>query len=194
MNAAVLVLLLINFGLIGLLPVLFFRRDGTFNLRWCLTALPFCVAVAMVISGWLGFLSPLLAADSPLLATLQVLAVPLSAASIGLMCMTISAHRVPLALWHQDNDDPSEIVTWGPYARVRHPFYSSFLLAFGAVLLLFPHYLTALLLGVAFVSLKTAALREEHRLEASQFGSTYTQYMAHTGCFVPRVGRTTHDE
>ena len=75
------------------------------------------------------------------------------------------------------------------------PHRSSFIAAgFGAVLLLFPHYLTALLLGVAFVSLKTAALREEHRLEASQFGSTYTQYMAHTGCFVPRVGRTTHDE
>ena len=194
MNTAVLTLVLINFALIGSLPVLFFRRDGTFNFRWCLTALPFCIAVAVLICGWLGVLSPqLFAPDSQLLATLQVMAVPFSAASIGLMSMSVAVHRIPLSLWHQDNDDPREIVTWGPYAHVRHPFYTSFLLAFCATVLLFPHYLTVLLWGVSYFSLNTTALREEHRLEASQFGRTYTSYLAQTGRFVPRM-RAVHSE
>ena len=41
MNPAVLVLFLVNFLFVGILPVIFFKRDGRLNLMWWLTAAPY---------------------------------------------------------------------------------------------------------------------------------------------------------
>ena len=111
----------------------------------------------------------------------------MATASIGLMCFTLGTHRIPIALWHQADDAPRHIVTWGAYARIRHPFYASFLLLLAACLLACPHPITA----AAFVSgcpvLNGTAAREETRLRASEFGADYAAYMARTGRFFPRL-------
>ena len=180
-SISLLVLLLVNFTAIGLLPVLFFRRDGSFNLRWIATGAPFFIVPAALILGWLGVLEAVPMGVGGPIATV------LSAVSIALIAMTVGTHRIPLALWHQDNDAPSEIVTWGPYARVRHPFYTSFLLAFAAATLAFPHLLTAGCLVYGFVALTITAAQEEQRLAASEFGDEYRQYMSVSGRFFPRV-------
>ncbi len=181
---ALLTLLLVNFALIGLLPILFFRRGGDFNLRWIATGAPFFVVPVLLLMGRFGLLEPVFgggAASPPV-------AVVLSTISIALLSMTVGSHRVPLALWHQDDDAPVELVTWGPYARIRHPFYTSFLLAFAAAVVALPHVSTVACLAYAWLTLSVTATREERRLAESRFGEDYGRYLQRTGRFWPRIG------
>lgn len=182
-----LMLLLANFAAIGLLPILFFRRDGTLNLRWLLTSAPFFALPLLLILARLGVLQPL-ATTGGLLRALPLAAVLLATASIALLAATVATHRVPLALWHQDNDAPVELVTWGPYALVRHPFYTSFLLAVVAAALALPHPATLASLAYGFVALTLTARREERRLACSELRDDYLRYVGTTGRFCPRIG------
>ena len=182
-----LVLVLCNFIAIGLLPILFFRRDGEINLRWLATGAPFFVVLVALVLGQVGLLDAAYHAQGQVLFAMQFVAVLLSIVSVALIAMTVGTHRVPLALWHQDDDDPVQLVTWGPYARIRHPFYTSFLLAFAAAVLTLPHALTAACLIYGVVALSITARREEQRLAASEFGVKYREYMTITGRFFPRL-------
>lgn len=182
-----LILVLCDFIAIGLLPVLFFRRDGQINLRWLATGAPFFVLPAALLLGHAGVLEALYDAQGLSLIAMQFAAVLLNVISIALIAMTVGSHRIPLALWHQDNDAPVELVTWGPYARIRHPFYTSFLLAFAAAVFTFPHVLTAGCLIYGLVVLTIAAGREERRLANSGFGAEYRDYMTIAGRFFPRI-------
>jgi protein-S-isoprenylcysteine O-methyltransferase Ste14 len=175
-----LLLLLCNFGAIGLLPLVFFRKDGTYNLRWLVTAAPFFLMPVLLVLGRAGILNSFLAFD------LGLLAVLLSVLSIALIAMTVATHRIPLALWHQNNDKPVHLVTWGPYSCIRHPFYTGFLLAFSAATFALPHPLTVFLTAFGAAALTVTAIREEQRLKRSEFGDQYAEYMAHSGRFLPR--------
>jgi protein-S-isoprenylcysteine O-methyltransferase Ste14 len=181
-----LILICCNVVFIGLLPRIFFRKDGRYNLRWLLTAAPFLVTFVTLTAALLGYLAP-----TPALAAraMPVVAALLTAASAGLICYTLGTHRRPLALWHQENDAPVELVTVGAYAAIRHPFYTSFLLTLVAAVVAFPHPATAAALLYGTVALSTTARREERRLLQSAFGSDYRTYMAATGRFFPRLGR-----
>jgi protein-S-isoprenylcysteine O-methyltransferase Ste14 len=182
------VLIICDFIAIGLLPILFFRRDGQINLRWLATGAPFFVVPSVLLLGQAGVLEAFVPADYEALIATQMTAVLLSVVSIGMIAMTVGSHRIPLALWHQDEDAPVELVTWGPYARIRHPFYTSFLLAFAAAVLAFPHAITAGCLIYGFVVLTITAGREERRLANSEFGAAYREYMTVAGRFFPRLG------
>jgi protein-S-isoprenylcysteine O-methyltransferase Ste14 len=111
----------------------------------------------------------------------------LAGCSVALLFLRLGTHRVPLALWHQENDAPASIVTHGAYARIRHPFYAAFLLAFVAAVALFPHLGTVLPLCYAAIRLNATAAREERRLAASEFGDAYREYLARTGRFLPAL-------
>jgi protein-S-isoprenylcysteine O-methyltransferase Ste14 len=176
-----LTLLLCNFIAIGLLPLLFFRRDGEYNLNLLATGAPFFIVPTVLLLGRMEVLHPLFISDT------NLIAVPLSAISVALIAMTVGSHRIPLALWHQDNDAPEELVTWGAYARIRHPFYTSFIFAFAASAVAFPHAMTIGCLIYALVSLTVAAVREERRLSMSEFGADYVRYVANSGRFFPRL-------
>jgi protein-S-isoprenylcysteine O-methyltransferase Ste14 len=178
---SLLLLLLCNFVAIGLLPLFFFRKDGAYNLRWLLTGAPFFVAPIVLLLGRMDVLTPMFIHGT------QLLAVPLAVLSISLMAMTVGSHRIPLALWHQDNDAPQELVTWGPYAVVRHPFYTSFILALLAAAIAFPHPLTLICLLYGTASLTLTAIREERRLSSSAFAAEYARYMNNSGRFFPRI-------
>jgi protein-S-isoprenylcysteine O-methyltransferase Ste14 len=180
------VLTLANQSCIGALPFVFFRRDGSFNLRWWLTGSPFFVSAAGLVGAVAGLISPWQILGSPLPRAVAVL---LTLASVGLIFLTIGTHRVALALWHQREDAPQSIVTDGPYRYVRHPFYTAFLLAQLAALLVAPHWLTVFGLLHAAIALSMTARREEQRLLGSAFGSGYRDYMQTTGRFFPGIGR-----
>jgi protein-S-isoprenylcysteine O-methyltransferase Ste14 len=179
-NVPVLVLVLAVFAIIGVLPRVFFRR-GSFNRGWWLTALPFFWAPVFLLwaaaAGWRPW------ASSPVLASAAAL---LAGGSVALLFLTLGTHRVPLALWHQDDDAPAHIVTYGAYGLIRHPFYAAFLLAFLAGFALFPHVGSLLPLLYAAARLNATAAREERRLAASQFGDGYRAYVSRTGRFLPR--------
>jgi protein-S-isoprenylcysteine O-methyltransferase Ste14 len=176
---------LLNFTAIGVLPRIFFQR-GRFNARWIITATPYAISSVVVLLATTGVVNPWIPSGR---GALDAAAVVASATSLSLIWLTVGTHRIPLALWHQDNDAPHEIVTWGPYARIRHPFYTSFLLALLAGVLVAPGpgTMAMLILGATFMSI--TARREERRLLASALGGGYRDYMRSTGRFVPALGR-----
>jgi protein-S-isoprenylcysteine O-methyltransferase Ste14 len=187
LNPVSLLLILLNFAMIGLLPRLHFRQDGRLNGRWWLTAAPLLLSPSILVLHALGIWFPGLSLGSLPAPWDGILCVPFQVLSIAGIAMTIGCHRIPLSLWHQDNDAPRALVTWGPYRRVRHPFYASFLLAMVGAFVFLPDAGTLGALLLAFFILNTTAGKEEARLSASDFGAEYRAYMRNTGRFLPRI-------
>jgi protein-S-isoprenylcysteine O-methyltransferase Ste14 len=179
-------IVLANLIFIGLLPFLFFRRDGSFNFRWWLTGMPFFLSASAVTAGRLQMVTRWPGLPEMPLSTLAVI---IALGSMAMMGWTVGSHRVPLALWHQENDAAVSIVSWGPYKYVRHPFYASFILTQIAAVLAFPHAGTAAGLVYAVLALSLTARREEARLLASKLGQEYRSYGVKTGRLVPGIGR-----
>lgn len=189
MNNAVLLLVLLNFAYIGLLPVIFFKRGGELNAMWWVTAAPFLLCTVFLLAALAGHVPTFVARGTPLSHALTLVSTLVSAASIALISFTLGSHRIPIALWHQTDDAPRHIVTWGAYQHIRHPFYASFLLAFAAAFLLCPQWGTLATLICGFTVLNATAAREERRLSNSEFGEEYGRYMKRTGRFLPKWGR-----
>ena len=83
-----------------------------------------------------------------------------------------------------------ELITAGPYARIRHPTYVAVMCMLGGLALLFlSTVLAAFFVLGAFLANYRA--RKEERLLASEagFGDAYRVYMARTGRFLPRLRR-----
>lgn len=187
MNTAIAFVLGVNLTLIGALPKVFFKRDGKFNFMWWATATPFFAAALVLILTYLGLIEGVVT-PVPMVSLLVLV---LSLMSIALIMFTLGTHNRRIALWHQTNDSPEHIVTHGAYKYIRHPFYSSFLMALFALLILVPHISSALIFVYALVLLNHTAAREESYLSASQFGDEYRAYTLRSGRFIPK-GNTTH--
>jgi protein-S-isoprenylcysteine O-methyltransferase Ste14 len=88
---------------------------------------------------------------------------------------------------------PDELVDEGPYARIRHPLYTSYMLAFLALFVAMPSLLTLLILIFNVALFTHAVFREERNLMSSALAGAYAEYKERTGMFFPRVigGRST---
>lgn len=172
---------LFNLVYIAALPFIFFRRDGVFNFFWFLTGAPFFICGVGFILFLAGILNPYTSSE-----TASWLGLLFSLLSICLIAYTCGTNRVPLSLWHQKNDKPQNIVTYGAYKRIRHPFYTAFLLCLAGACIFFPHLITFASLAYAITVLNWTAAREEQRLSGSEFGEEYRSYMGRTGRFWPR--------
>jgi protein-S-isoprenylcysteine O-methyltransferase Ste14 len=75
----------------------------------------------------------------------------------------------------------------GPYRRIRHPFYASYVLFFLASLLMMPTWPVLVTVLYLFAMINYTAAREEAEL-VEKFGSEYEAYLADTGRFFPRLG------
>ncbi|HEY9777512.1 MAG TPA: isoprenylcysteine carboxylmethyltransferase family protein [Planktothrix sp.] len=186
MNSGAFTIIILDFVYIGLLPKIFFKTDGSFNIMWWATALPFLLSSGSCIATMCGYLPPMSGVGTEATSIMQLLSVLFSVASIALISFTLGTHRIPIALWHQNNDAPKGIVTWGAYGQIRHPFYASFILAFTGALLFSLQIFTVIGLIYGLIILNTTAAREEKRLSHSEFGQEYIEYIAKTGRFFPR--------
>lgn len=76
-----------------------------------------------------------------------------------------------------------ELITSGPYARIRHPIYAGLLVAMlgSAIAASVAWLLLVILVGVYFV----ASARREERLMREQFPDRYAAYRARTNMLVP---------
>jgi len=79
------------------------------------------------------------------------------------------------------------LVETGPYAYVRHPLFSPFFAFVAGLLLINPALPTLLLTLYAVWDLTRAARQEEQLLSRELPG--YTEYMARTPPFLPRLSR-----
>jgi len=81
-----------------------------------------------------------------------------------------------------------QLVTSGPYRRVRHPLYTMGMLSYLSFALLAANWYIALLAIITFVILVFRLPQEEAGL-IERFGDEYRAYMSRTGRFLPRLGR-----
>lgn len=80
------------------------------------------------------------------------------------------------------------LITTGPYAWIRHPFYTAAALAMVANALVAANWFI-LATGVAVFVLLVIRLRTEEANLIARFGDAYRAYAARTGRFVPRLGK-----
>jgi protein-S-isoprenylcysteine O-methyltransferase Ste14 len=122
--------------------------------------------------------------DQPVWA--QAAAICIELAGAWLFLATIRASREAKLRFAFDAASPSGLLTSGPYKRIRHPFYASYLmvwvgwaLATWSLWALLPFAALCAIYGIA-------ALREERLFRESALASQYADYRARAGLFWPR--------
>ena len=83
------------------------------------------------------------------------------------------------------------LATTGPYAHVRHPQYSGFVLIMVGFLLQWPTFATLLIFPVLLFVYRRLAIREERDV-AAEFGAAWEAYAQELPRFVPRPRRLRH--
>ncbi|MGH2621582.1 MAG: methyltransferase family protein [Anaerolineales bacterium] len=97
-----------------------------------------------------------------------------------------------LALGKNWSDQPRiqrehQLITSGPYRRVRHPIYTAFLMILGSTLLISSNGFIGLT-WIAMTSLDVSwRIRSEEQMLVKQFGDRFTSYAAGTGRLLPRL-------
>jgi protein-S-isoprenylcysteine O-methyltransferase Ste14 len=84
-----------------------------------------------------------------------------------------------------------QLATTGPYAHVRHPQYSAFILIMLGFLLQWPTLPTLVMFPILVTMYVRLAHREEREVLA-EFGPAYTQYAQQTPAFVPAIFKHEH--
>jgi len=81
-----------------------------------------------------------------------------------------------------------ELITAGPYARIRHPIYTGILVAMTGAALVFDSGAVLLFLTAPFGSFFYWQTVVEEKLLEAHFGAAYEEYRKRAGRFLPRVG------
>ena len=87
------------------------------------------------------------------------------------------------------DDRPRFLCTEGPFAHVRNPFYTSYLLAYGSAVAMFPDAVSFVIVAGMIVYYHAAAIFEERKFLRSEFAAEYAAYMRRTGRFLPKLRR-----
>lgn len=82
---------------------------------------------------------------------------------------------------------PEHLVTEGPYRKIRHPFYTAYLLNYaGAAIAIFKLWALVIFIGL-YLLYRYAASQEEAKFNASQLQLSYRDYQKNTGLFIPKI-------
>lgn len=99
--------------------------------------------------------------------------------------IVLLAAGIVLEVWSFRAIRPGTLTMTGPYARVRHPMYTGYMLAFLGV---FPLTLNLLaLVSLLAVPAQVAVAGIEEAGLEGRFGASYRVYAARTGRFLPRL-------
>jgi len=82
---------------------------------------------------------------------------------------------------------PDSLVRHGPFAWIRHPFYTSYFLGWVSVAVLLQTWTSGLLAAAMCVFYAIAAFQEERLLASSPLAADHATYRAEVGMFVPRL-------
>src|SRR5262245_36733688 len=99
-----------------------------------------------------------------------------------------AARRVPLPRTFVDDPMPRALITRGPFAVIRHPFYVAYSLAWLAAPVATHGPLVTIFALIAIGGYVVAARREERQLE-DRFGEAYRAYRHGTGMVLPSLAR-----
>ena len=109
------------------------------------------------------------------------------AATLLFLSSLEAARRVPLPRTFVDDPLPKTLITGGPFAAIRHPFYVAYSLAWLAAPVATHGPLVTVMAAIAIGIYVVAARREEKLLEA-RFGEAYRVYKRGSG-IVPSMSR-----
>jgi protein-S-isoprenylcysteine O-methyltransferase Ste14 len=115
----------------------------------------------------------------------------LLAAQAGFWHTAWHTRRRKLTLAFSD-DPPQMLYRAGLYRYVRHPFYSSYLLAYLGALVAAPGLLAAAAFVTIILLYFRAARVEERKFANSTLAAEYDNYRKNTGMFVPKLSRLWH--
>jgi protein-S-isoprenylcysteine O-methyltransferase Ste14 len=86
-----------------------------------------------------------------------------------------------------ETDNPSFVLKAGPYAFIRHPFYTSYFIFWFGCALAAPHPVTAGFFVILVVALTMSAQAEEKSFEGTPRAVEYAQYRKAAGLFWPKL-------
>jgi protein-S-isoprenylcysteine O-methyltransferase Ste14 len=115
----------------------------------------------------------------------RFLALVLAGSSSALFAQSVAATRQQPLTPINTTDQPQHLNRHGPYAYVRHPFYSSYILNFLAAAIGSDSpvgYLCLLVIAGVYMQ---AAKSEEAKFDNSNFATAYKEYKATTSMIVP---------
>lgn len=102
--------------------------------------------------------------------------------------LLIWTHRTLGRWWSAELEIQNQhrIITTGPYARIRHPMYTAFIIfTLGTVLLAANLFVT--IFGLLVSIFLYPISKTEEQMLLNEFGDYYRDYMKHTGRFIPRI-------
>ena len=98
---------------------------------------------------------------------------------------TLGRHMTPAIQIREGH----QLVQEGPYGYIRHPVYTAIVIAAGGFSVLYLSPILALLaVLLACLAVYRAHLEERLLSSPAAFGQKYTDYIARTGRFLPRIG------
>jgi len=145
---------------------------------------------------WLQGAAFFLVAIGPLRPTLQsasaaavgqaVLVAVLVSACIGMFLSAAMAMGSNGSLGARTRAD-HDLVTWGPFATIRHPIYTGIFAMLLAMAIAFGHWRGFILALPLFAFGTWIRVQEEERLLRTQFGRQYDAYAARVKRFLPGI-------
>lgn len=78
------------------------------------------------------------------------------------------------------------IVDFGPYAQVRHPMYTTYLIWYASLALIIPHAIPILVFFTGVYGFSRMAAGEENMLKLA-LGQPYERYICEVGRFIPKL-------
>lgn len=165
---------------------LVFFRKGRHGFKWFLTLLPFIAGATHLVQFALGASTSLLPLDGTAYHVGTLVAAVLAAGALLVYGCALGSHHIRIPMWHQSHESPSQLVSWGIYGVVRHPFYTSYLLLMPASVLAAPSVPMLCIATWCVLMLNHTAVVEEREL-LRVFGAEYADLMARTGRFFPRL-------
>ncbi|HEX6162180.1 MAG TPA: isoprenylcysteine carboxylmethyltransferase family protein [Vicinamibacterales bacterium] len=110
------------------------------------------------------------------------------AATLLFLSALEAARRVPMPRTFVVDPMPTALVTSGPFAIIRHPFYLAYSIAWLAAPVA-THGPFITLFALIAIGMYAVAARREERLLEDRFGEAYRAYKLGTGMVVPSLGR-----
>jgi protein-S-isoprenylcysteine O-methyltransferase Ste14 len=160
---------------------------------------PAGIAVSISVLGYWASIA--LYVVSPPWMSWSVLALPAWArwagVLVGIVCLPflVWIHRT-MGRYYLDRlelRDDHELITSGPFSRIRNPMYLV-LLTYAAAMGLVTSYLLNILFSLITIASMNWLVSQEEEMMLERFGDEYRTYMKRTGRFLPRLGREADTE
>ncbi len=114
-------------------------------------------------------------------------ALVLQALSLALFASAVRATRATRLTYVGDDDTPTFLISHGPYRWVRHPFYTSYILFWGACAIMTNSILSYAGFIVMTIAYVVSATSEERKFAGSDLADEYGRYRQKTGLFWPKI-------